>query len=330
MATSITFIVEQPEERQAIGLNPEAISRLRTIVALLLVVLILPGLSAGVIPWVPTSQDMPNPVVPNPGMSHLEAVALSYYTCMDAAGLPVEREQDPNGYWTVVTFIGSGISGSVMWRDLAGHAGGIDMGWSDDESREEAFRQFMYIPDPRPMLTIGGIDHTAEYVKCLTISGYDDTAAYAAWGSIDLVNDPRYNLGKQAAADWTSCAQRHGWEGSLGGPDSADVILPSTMTEDQLRRLVAACPNFSADNARKQMEWIEIHPRDPFPEDVPPDPSFTVQISGLDAAYPPGWMPPVEKHLVADHISALYDVLNEPIQAFYAQYNSSIVIFPGW
>jgi len=332
MAASITFIVEQPEARETIGVNPAVISRMRTIVALLLVVLILPGLSAGAIPWVPTGRDMPNPIV---GVitvpeSHLETVAEQYYTCMDAAGLPVERAQDPNGYWTVVSFVAPDTSDSVMWRDLTGHSGGLDLGWIYDESREEAFRQFMYIPDSRPMLVIGGTDYTDEYVKCLKASGYDETAAYAAWGAIDLTNDPWNDLRNQAAADWISCAHRNGWPGIPDvGPISTDVILPSSMTEDQLRRLIDVCPNFNEDNARKQLDWSLTYPGAAYPDDVVPDPYFTVQISGLDAGYPPGWMPPDEKRLVADHIAALYDVLNEPIQAFYAQYNSNIVMFAG-
>ena len=321
--TSITFVSEEagPQLR---GVDSVRMSRMRTIVALLLVALILPGLSAGA-----TSSVPPGPMIGGITVSeedHLEAVAQAYFTCMDNAGLPVERVQDPNGYETIVAF---SAFDTVMWRDLTGHSGGIDMGGIEDESREEAFRQFMYIPDTRPMLFIGETDYTDEYVKCLTISGYDDTAAYAAWGEIDLTDDPWNDLRKQAAADWISCAHRNGWPGIPDvDPISADVLLPSSMTEDQLRRLIGVCPNFSEDNARKQMEWTQTHPRDPYPQDVVPDPYFTVQISGLDAAYPPGWMPPDEKRVVADHIAALYNVLNEPIQAFYDQYNSQVVLVP--
>jgi len=302
------------------GLSPARMSRTRTLVAILVAILILTGIAAAN----PTSSPSPDSEE-----VRLQAIASTYLDCMNAANMPVMRQQDPKGYWTIVYFSMSGIT---LWRDLQGQSGMI-VAYSSDDYPEQV-REFMYIPDPRPVLIINQQDYTDVYVNCLQESGYDQTAASALWTGTDPEAQHWDDLRRQAGEQWISCARRNGWPTIPDlRTDSASAVIPSTMTQDQLRRLLNVCSNFNEVATRAQLDWSFSHPGVPYPEEVSPDPDITVELAGLDATYPPWWMSATEKRVVATRIAGLYDVLNEKIRDFFQRYNdeqsNSIAIFGG-
>jgi len=53
------------------------------------------------------------------------------------------------------------------------------------------------------------------------------------------------------SASWAACARDHGWP-DIADPDPAagalaEVVLPATITADELRQLLADCPPFNPD-----------------------------------------------------------------------------------
>ncbi len=98
-----------------------------------------------------------------------------------------------------------------------------------------------------PRFYVNGVDYSDLYQKCLASSGYDP-----AWGHDDeTAVDPAW-VRRRVEADnrWAACARDQGWpqvadvaapaDGSL----PPEVLLPFSITEDQLRQLVADCPTF--------------------------------------------------------------------------------------
>jgi hypothetical protein len=111
------------------------------------------------------------------------------------------------------------------------------------------------------LFLVGERDLSAEYDACLVESGYVDPSL--------VVGDPAGELAdKQRQVEvnlaWTDCARQHGWP-QIKDPDppvaddwatTPHVLLPSTMTEDELRTLLAACP--VSDAAARQAEAAEL------------------------------------------------------------------------
>ncbi|MDR2378396.1 MAG: hypothetical protein LBD70_03070 [Bifidobacteriaceae bacterium] len=147
--------------------------------------------------------------------------------------------------------------------------------------------------DTPPYLIIGQEDLTEPFAKCLTESGYTEPV----WKT-----DPAEELkSKQniarATSEWAKCARENGFpEIKDPEPPVADdymtqptAVLPADITEDQLRALLAACPNFDPEKweaYEKAMEDLGAFASEQDWERVNEEFDVTEPAIGFDI---PGW-----------------------------------------
>jgi len=166
-------------------------------------------------------------------------------------------------------------------------------------------------------LYIGQSDHSAAFAQCLVQTGFSPPSAPQR-GPAEELREKQQQV--QAGAAWAACAREHGYPG-INDPDPPvaddwdtwpEVVLPGTITEAELRALLAACPNFdkaahaAADAAALQpdantaeLEW----PVDPTISFAAPD---DLDWDNEDA--------PEVKRLMA-----LYEILAAEENAYYAE-----------
>jgi hypothetical protein len=188
------------------------------------------------------------------------ATAEAFYACLVDAGLPATMEDAPDG-GTYVQWPQEGydIYANIPVADAQTSALWAIPGRSHDYENTEPLDAFLERhPTTEYGLEIDGVDHSAAYADCHRRHPYQDPNAEAG---------PTEELrGKQLLADatneWIACARDHGL------PDLTDVTagqadnwltspmatVPLTTTPDALRQLLAACPNFDADQAARREE----------------------------------------------------------------------------
>ena len=184
----------------------------------------------------PTISNVPTSTV------NLETIAKSYYDCMTDAGIEVELKANSQGSWTIVTFKGNHL---VQFKYPDGY-GGAGMSLPTDDPNSNITLDMHQHPDP--FLTIDGVDHSQDFIRCVTTTGYNDNQAEGPATS----NPEQIQQAVAVANTWAACARDNGWPdiADIAVPDSIDdvaVHLPSSITEDQLRQLLDACPNFNPD-----------------------------------------------------------------------------------
>ena len=256
---------------------------------------------------------------PTPG--YLEAIARVYYDCMVAAGLPVELVENHEGELAVVQFTGdhwlmvrSPEGGNVRWSDKYG---------SEDDPRVRAAAEEFFSMGSEPGLMIDGVDYSFVYARCLQKSGYDQKAA---WGTTGMDSTM---VSRQVDSNnlWAECARNNGWpmiENSVipeatDGNDWPTVLIPVTITTDQLRHLLVSCPNFDPERQKYIDQWWHDNPGREYPADYVPDPSLDFYLpSRLDN---PGSTedPTPEEQMALDNLSSLYEVLYEKLNEYWAQ-----------
>ena len=250
--------------------------------------------------------------------SELETVAKAYYDCMTDAGISVELDQNNQGQLAVVQFSNAN---SVMWRSPDGSGGAMS---SDDQSPldQKEMDDFFSGPDGGTALVIDGVDHSDAYAQCLAQSGYDEQAA---WG--DMQMDPA-QMQKQVTSNnkWAACARENGWLDVADSVMPTDnnswptVYLPPTITDDQLRQLLDACPNFDPEQTEKMQQWWQDNPMATSdPDDYLPDPSISFDMPSLMGAQGDDWTPSAEEQDEMDKMSHLYDILYEKMNEYYEQ-----------
>jgi hypothetical protein len=108
----------------------------------------------------------------------------------------------------------------------------------------------------------------------------------------------------------------------MDGSEWPTVLLPSTITEDQLRQLVTACPNFDADQTTKLKDWFKDNPTaTSMPDDYLPEPS--IQFDGSDAYYTmhdPDWTPSPEDQAKMERLNKLSEILYKASNDFFETY----------
>ncbi|MDR1442269.1 MAG: hypothetical protein LBJ02_07780 [Bifidobacteriaceae bacterium] len=124
---------------------------------------------------------------------------------------------------------------------------------SDREQREQGSN--------REVLFLGSRDMSEEWRTCLDTSGYEEPT--------ESIDSREELLEKQAVTavtnDWIACARERGL---LSIPDLSPpvadgfntypmALLPPTMTEDQVKELVDACPVFDIEAHREEIEGGE-------------------------------------------------------------------------
>ncbi|MDR1152865.1 MAG: hypothetical protein LBK72_10435 [Bifidobacteriaceae bacterium] len=184
----------------------------------------------------------------SPAVSAQRASAEALYACLADADLPA----------TLSTLGVDGDQASIAWED--GHKvmervpDTGDGGWVGISGEVPVEDQEAFAADNTSYgLVVDGMDRSTDFERCHLESGY--TAP-------QIMADPADELAqKQAQAEatnaWIACAREHGY------PDLADVtavvdnwstqptaMLPSDITEQALRTLLAACPSFDVDKAK--------------------------------------------------------------------------------
>ena len=176
-----------------------------------------------------------------------------------------------------------------------------------------------------PILIADGVDYTRQYVDCLNRSGYaaevarsrtQHSALYdvvTAGGDRSQTADPGQT---QANNRWAVCARDQGWlvlDSTSPGEGWPEEDLPSSITVDQLRSLLALCLNFDADKQKSIDEWMWDHNGTtigyPHQEDLY-TPQINFWLSPLDAAYLSILFTDAGRPFFA-HLMSLYTVLNE-------------------
>jgi len=251
--------------------------------------------------------------------SDLETVAKTYYDCMTDAGIDVELQQNSQGQLDIVQFSGTQ---SVMWRSPDGSGGAMPVD-KEDPADQQATDDFFSDPDGGAALLVDGVDRSDTYAQCLTESGYDEQAAYGS-----MRPDPA-QMEKQVASNnkWAACARENGWpdvEDSSMSPSNSSwptIVLPSTVTDDQLHQLLQACPNFDPTQQEMILQWWQDNPMaTSYPDDFLPDPSISFDIPSMSASQGPDWTPSAQDEADMERMNHLYDILYEQSNEYYQEH----------
>ncbi|MDR0284190.1 MAG: hypothetical protein LBI33_04775 [Propionibacteriaceae bacterium] len=246
------------------------------IVARLLLAYALTGCTTGE-PDLPTlTEGTPTPTAQFQG---LQDVAKAFDDCLTDAGFTVSLG-DVNDMGPVqVNFWPPGLF--VMYEDADGTQGyaqpaAAGGGFAELTTEQQAaWDEFTQAHHAGPTLLVDGADRSEPWAKCLATTGYS---------SLNILNsvppppiDPaELALEVESNNQWAACARDNGWPEVADSPMPTEVgvepqiILPDRMTEDQLRLLLAACPNFDADKWKQDAAWHQ---------------------APHDTLHPPGWLP---------------------------------------
>ncbi|MCL2784535.1 MAG: hypothetical protein FWD55_03680, partial [Propionibacteriaceae bacterium] len=94
------------------------------------------------------------------------------------------------------------------------------------------------------------------------------------------------------------------------GSDWPVIFLPETITEEELRSLLAECPNFDPLQYEELNNWVKKNPFEILPaEEILPEPVIEISYN-FDAAGP-DWEPSMEDMLRLTKIKALNEILRE-------------------
>jgi hypothetical protein len=254
-----------------------------------------------------------------PAGNPLETVAKTYYDCMVDAGLPVELTTNGTGELALVNFSGDH---SILSRGADGS--GMAMGGSGvpEADFQRQTEEFFADTTGEPALIVDGVDHSEAYARCLEESGYNEQEA---WGTPQI--DPRQiELQVKANNQWAACARDNGFPNvadtsmpeQLDGSQWPMVLLPTSITEEQVRTLVEACPNFDPEAAERMNAWWADNPTATgLPDDFLPDPAIGFDFPGWNGAYDPSWTPSPDEVTQAERLVQLSEVLFEAQTEYY-------------
>jgi hypothetical protein len=238
---------------------------------------------------------------------------------MSDAGIKVTLEKNGQGELSVVQFSMSTYS-YILYRTPDGSGGAMMSG--DDPKSDDIMNDFFSSDSTDPALIIDGVDYSDAYTHCLKESGYDENLA---WGNGGWGMDPEYTaLQVEANNKWAACARENNWpaikDSSMPVGDSKDdwptVSLPTTITEDQLRTLLKACPNFDSDAQDMLEQWWQNPTATGYPPGWTPDPSISIEWPDSPGKDPESTMNPGEQAEM-DRINRLYEILYEAQQAYW-------------
>lgn len=223
------------------------------------------------------NHDLPT-ISGNPSASSaLEIAAKKYDDCMSDAGIEVTLTQNDKGQLVVVQFTGDH---EYVWNGPGGS--GLQLGPADSQALRPETEQFLRDIDDFggavATLWVDRVDRSETYAQCLDESGY---STRAAWGSGQIDPAP---FQKQVDANnkWAACARENGWPNvqdsvmptDLNNPDWPTILLPESITEDQLRALLDACPNLNPEHKQMLEDWYASHDPSTNPDIYIPDPQI--------------------------------------------------------
>ena len=246
--------------------------------------------------------------------SSLETVAKKYYDCMTDAGISVELDPNGEGQLAVVQFTNADY---VMWRAPDGNSGAIVFTEAGN-ANQQAIDDFLATTDGGTALMIDGVDHSEAYAQCIAESGYNEQAAQ---GKIQM--DPAA-IERQVTANnkWAACARENGWPNVRDSAMPTDetwptIFLPSTTTDDQLRQLLEACPNFDPGQQERIQQWWQDNPTaTDYPDNYLPDPNIGFDQPSMSGSE----VPSDQDEIDMERINHLYDILFEQARDYDAQH----------
>jgi hypothetical protein len=172
-----------------------------------------------------------------------------------------------------------------------------------------------------PVLLVDGIDQSAPWAACLDASGY---SASAAQGSFQM--DVGFVQAQVASNNrWAACVRDNGFPNVkdtvmpqvLDGTQWPMVLLPVTMTEAQLRQLLAVCPTFDPAQYDKLDNYLRASPNATSPPaDWVPDPEISFDSPGMSGNYDPNETLSPEDEATKLRLTPLFDILYEAQQAY--------------
>ncbi|MDR1824404.1 MAG: hypothetical protein LBR27_03590 [Bifidobacteriaceae bacterium] len=253
--------------------------------------------------------------------------AEAMVSCLRQADLPAQLE-DVDGGQADVTFTGDDLAVACAPSpdDPDGYpecriSGDLDL--TKLTSKEVVEPGLTEAEAGQVVLLIGDQDYSAEYAACLDETGYTPSV---------FTVDPREELQDkqrqaEVAAEWAACARANGFpETKDPDPPVADnwasqptALLPATITADQLRTLLQACPNFDAAAHQAAADAQAAGSDDEAIEAAGPiDPNIGFDLPGFDGTS-------IQEEPQGDpadlaHMQELNLVLLEAAQAFWAKW----------
>jgi hypothetical protein len=118
----------------------------------------------------------------------------------------------------------------------------------------------------RPLLWIGGVDRTEDYVACVEESGYTAPLNIPDPAVEQAVKQLQVDLNN----DWIACARDNGFPGLADVPPPVidggvtgdpPAILPDSTSEDLLRDVLEQCPPLVEDRFRELADGQETGPK---------------------------------------------------------------------
>jgi hypothetical protein len=185
--------------------------------------------------------------------------AEAYLDCLVAAGLPATIEQMDEGLQ--VGWEQTGYNIFAITPDGENHfIPGVGMAY-DDPAMAAAFEAFMtshYTSLGYEYgLEIDGVDHSDTFKACREETGYVSPTGELA----DPAEEARARqLVAESTNVWVACARENGYpdmpDVAAGEADnwltSPSVVIPLDTTPEELRGLLAVCPNFDPERAEAQ------------------------------------------------------------------------------
>jgi hypothetical protein len=229
----------------------------------------------------------------------LERVAAAFRDCLVAAGLAVEVVADPIGRQTLVMFQQGADHYLWVWPN--------GVAWNSDDFEDEASLNIIkgvWDAGQDYYFEAEGVDRTDLMRRCVESTGYDPGKVWATVPAAQTASGAEAQGVVEASNAWARRAREYGIQGVKDAvtPDasSADwptVLLPVTITAEELEALLEACPPFDPDlpayNEQAWQEWVESNPGDPWgwPSDLLYDPSIGFDYPGFDGRATAGHSP---------------------------------------
>ncbi|MDR0489582.1 MAG: hypothetical protein LBG99_09395 [Propionibacteriaceae bacterium] len=247
--------------------------------------------------------------------SELVEAAKLYYDCMTEAGIEVQLSQNSEGKLTMAFFA---IEDGFILQSNEG-SGSASFSGEMTPEQDKMMNDFFENTGDGPRLSINGVDHSEIYAHCLEISGYDENAAY---GNDSYMMDPaEAERMVRANNEWAACARENGFPGvndsampsKMDGSEWPAILLPGTITPDQLRALLEVCTNFDPELEEARNKYWEENPMaSSLPDDMLPDPSIQFDFGEGFAEGP-------DAQAEEEQMRQMYDILYEKMYEYWEE-----------
>jgi len=243
-----------------------------------------------------------------------EQSAKAYYDCMRDDGIDVELHYNDRGELAIVDF---SEDHSYVMSDGKGHI--ISQSAPNHLLSQQTIDDVANDTSGTVALFIDGIDHSEAYAQCLATSGYNSLPS-----NVTITKPDAADIALQVQGNnvWAACARENGWPNLKDSvmPTTTEIdslpsiLLPSTMTEGQLRQLLTACPNFNPEKQEELISWRQSNPNDFYPDGFLPDPSITFESESTESTSAPSVTPEDQAHL-----DRLNEILYEQSNAYWTE-----------